>query len=191
MTVLYYNCEDPLAVVAAGVILPSKIHTGVSLSEWSELGSHGPFKLALANVHSQAHRVAYWQFVPRSLKEKRNPHPEAPYAGSADGEVLTRAAYEARRDALAALVGDMILPRVWKHSFMFVDEREWYAPRSIRFAPSDVLSITFMTNAPCIHPRRAKKARAELQAKFAPIYTERVVYDPYLSRQPDTIGDTK
>ena len=45
--IFYYNCDNPIAVIESGVLKTSQIFRGVSLSDWSELGSHGPFKLVL------------------------------------------------------------------------------------------------------------------------------------------------
>lgn len=44
---IYYNCARPDLILASGRILTSPVFRGVSLSEWADLGSHGPFKLAL------------------------------------------------------------------------------------------------------------------------------------------------
>lgn len=56
---LYYNCARPDLVLAARRILPSRVHQGVSFSEWSELGSHGPFKLTLCGLTGRFRQVKY------------------------------------------------------------------------------------------------------------------------------------
>lgn len=43
---LYYNCHEADKVMRSLTLMPSEIHTGISLSAWSEMGSHGPFKIA-------------------------------------------------------------------------------------------------------------------------------------------------
>lgn len=45
LVIAYYNCSNPLKVLDERRIRESKIHSGVSLSYWRELGSHGPFKI--------------------------------------------------------------------------------------------------------------------------------------------------
>jgi hypothetical protein len=42
---LYYNCEDPVAVLQEHCIRSSRIFGGVSLSESNSMISHGPFRI--------------------------------------------------------------------------------------------------------------------------------------------------
>lgn len=47
--ILYYNCSAPVKIIYERRIRVSRINgrdRGVSMSSWSEMGSHGPFKIA-------------------------------------------------------------------------------------------------------------------------------------------------
>lgn len=68
-SVLYYNCAHPVEILDSCLIHVSSIHRGVSMSEWRELGSHGPFKIAF----SAAPWFAQFQRVEYGAAPKKNP----------------------------------------------------------------------------------------------------------------------
>lgn len=191
--VLYYNCDRPVEVLEANRIRASNVFTGVSFSSWPELGSHGPFKITFryAAWVKLFTRVQYWVIKPKRF-DRTSPEefavegvtvriPSGYYAQDSSGRNVTKAEYEAlfenaQRD-YGAWAG-----RVWKTSFMFRDEAEWFSPVEVRFSEEDVLQVTYMTNAPSLYPRIASKARRILRERYGPRYVERAVSDPYLHR---------
>jgi hypothetical protein len=113
--------------------------------------------------------------------------PEATYedeSGNRLNENDYRLAYNAALAEFEEKVGSAeVFPRVWKESFMFRDEHEWYSPTAITFTIGDIARITFMKNAPIIKPRICRQSRRLLALHFAELYEERVVDDPYLARR--------
>lgn len=191
--ILYYNCDDPTAIIKAGIIRSNKIFTGVSLSDWSELGSHGPFKIQFDATEFNMHRVMYWVITSqRQLRYKGMDETTLPtyYARNQDGEEVDKAEYDKRFLELERMhnlefaVGNKYwLNRIWKTSNMFQDEREYYSPNPIQFNPINVQSVSFMTNAPCaVGPRILKRRIAELKEMLGDRYIERRVEDPRLKK---------
>jgi hypothetical protein len=187
---LYYNCDDPIRVIRSRSLKPSSVFTGVSLSDWLELGSHGPFKLTFkpSPWFAQLVKVHYWQPVGSRLQRNSDPDDCAKRQKryqNVDGAIVSEDEYT-RQYNLAeaefeAKVGSSAgFHRVWKTSFMFKDEREWYSPTEVKFAVDDIAAITFMTNSPIIKPRICREARRVLSKQFPTIYEERQVNDPYL-----------
>lgn len=58
---LFYNCSDPRPIIETRLVKPSKVHTGVSMSAFSELGSHGPFKIEFKTAPWFAHFKKVWR----------------------------------------------------------------------------------------------------------------------------------
>jgi hypothetical protein len=186
---LYYNCQNPIAILADCTIKTSDIHSGVSFSEWSELGSHGPFKFEFkrAKWFKQFIQVMYWQNVEKRLQRTGiAPGTLLDVYENQFGEKLSKREYDMRREIaiekLEDAVGNSIAwHRIWKSSFMFKDEREWYSPLPVKFAIDDVVGITFMVNAPCILSlRKLKQIQKQLREQYQHLYGERRISDPYL-----------
>lgn len=155
---LFYNCDRPLEILASRTIRCSAIFTGVSMSSWSELASHGPFKIAFrqSDWFNQFFKCHY----PKSEVERNKFYDEV------------------TNKLEAHAISLLHLGRIVKAHDMFADEQEWYSAKPVSFKIEDVIAVTFMTNAPNIHPRIARKARAALTTM--PLYGERSVNDPYL-----------
>ena len=126
----------------------------------------------------QCIRVMYWNIVARRLRYKGDTEPPKHYAENQDGECLDKAEYETRSRLME--IHTHAYGRVWKTSFMFKDEHEWYSPTQIRFALEDIIGITYMLNSPVIRPRKTNQIRIAVKRQFGHLYTECCVADHYL-----------
>lgn len=181
---LYYNCDNPIGVLTSRQIHCSRIFTGVSLSEWSELFSHGPFKIAFKRSDAFVHciKVQYWNIRDRPRGQRGGRR--RPYYARRGVERVSKAEYDRRFEALFATYPDCI-NRIWKPADTFQDECEWFSPDPIAFSDDDVLWVMFMTNAPnpVIGPRKLKAIRSDLREMLAERYVERDV-DDHRARRP-------
>lgn len=181
--ILYYNCNNPVPVIVSGHIKVSQVFVGVSLSDWSELGSHGPFKIAFNADKFNAIRVVYWNVVSHRLRLKDYKADDIThYAINQDGIKVNKEEYDRLYSLKLNEVGPTFIHRFWKND-MFLDECEWLATQEITFTPIDIVNVTFMTNSPIIHPRLALKQRRQLHEMFGDRYIERAVDDPRLAKR--------
>jgi len=181
---LYYNCANPLEILDSGLILTSKIYSGVSMSSSRQVYSHGPFKIEFKQApwFRQFIEVMYWEFPPKPLRRvgEAEAEPAPYYVKDHKWRTYTEAEFQYECSRYRELVGDRYFGRVFKYGLTFATELEWFSIDPVQFSLLEVDQVTFMTNAPnIVSARRVRQVKKELIERYRGLYKEEAIHDPY------------
>jgi hypothetical protein len=187
---LYYNCSNPVKIITGNTINCSDVFTGVSMSVFFDLGSHGPFKISFKQSpwFEQFIRVMYWQTPARPLLRKKGVFEDIKprYYINQDNTKFNEESFTQLQEACLRFIkekggNESHLSRVWKISTMFADEQEWYSPLPVTFNIEDIDNVMFMENAPNIlGPIVTKRLKKILRETLGSKFVEGKINDPYL-----------
>jgi hypothetical protein len=161
---LFYNCIDPVKILAKGRIKPASAHLGVYFTESESSVRRGPFKIEFTQ------QVWFTQFI--KVQCWTRAIGDMGYAVNQDGMIVDESAFhqlKAKSKELYDASG--LFKKVWKEFVYVKDTREWFSLKPVAFSSDEVKSVRFIETEDCVvGNRRVLSLKNALQTHYPDLY---------------------